>query len=78
MPIYTSHLSASDGISVTGSMEIQGAIMNRTTMGQNGQTERVPADHNAVLYGPMQTTTGSTTVVEEGAVLRIKDIHDEL
>ena len=76
MPIYTSHLSASNGIQVTGSAEVKGLIMNRTTMGDNGQTTTVPADHNAMLYGPMQITTGSTIVIEEGANLKIKDIQD--
>jgi hypothetical protein len=76
MPIYTSHLSSSNGMQVTGSTEIKGILMNKSSMGENGQTERIPADHNALLYGPMQTTTGSITVIEEGANLRIKDIQD--
>ena len=76
MPLSTSHLSSSNGMQVTGSTEIKGILMNKSSMGENGQTERIPADHNALLYGPMQTTTGSITVIEEGANLRIKDIQD--
>tara|TARA_B100000287_G_scaffold374925_1_gene375049 strand:- start:645 stop:839 length:195 start_codon:yes stop_codon:yes gene_type:complete len=61
---------------VTGSAEIKGILMNKSTLGENGHTTRVPADHNAMLYGPMQIATGSTIVIEEGANLKIKDIQD--
>jgi|MDSV01.2.fsa_nt_gb hypothetical protein len=72
MPIYTSHLSSSSGMQVTGSI-MGGITMNNTRVSVDST---IPSNNNALLYGPITVEAGATLTVGSNANLKIKDISD--
>ena len=73
MPIYTSVLSSSVGMTLSGAIEVDGIVMNKANLSKNTP---LPAGHNALLYGPITIATDTTVTIGSTANLKIKDISD--
>jgi len=71
MPVYTSHVTSSGGIQVTGSIEFRGIQSNASTI---TRTTKLPPNHNAALYGPITVSAGQILNIRPDAKLKIEDI----
>lgn len=71
MPVYTSHVTSSGGIQVTGSVEFTGIASNASTI---RRTTKLPPNHNAKLYGPITVAADKVLNIRPDAKLKIEDI----
>ena len=71
--IATGSATMEADLSVTGALSVDGVLSNATTITADAT---IPADYNAVLYGPITVAAGYTITVSDGAKLKIKDFAD--
>ena len=67
MPVFTTELSVADGVKITGISATPSSIAVSTS---------VPANYNAILYGPITIASGVSLTVSANAKLKIKDFAD--
>ena len=71
--LATGSITVESNMHVTGALQLQGIMMNATTI-SNDVT--IPADYNALIYGPITVAAGTTITVSADANFKIKDISD--
>ena len=71
--VATGSATIETGLTVTGALQLQGLMMNATTI-TNDLT--IPGNHNAVIYGPITVAAGKTITVSADGNFKIKDIAD--
>ena len=69
----TGQTTGSADLSVTGALNLNGIMANATTISAD---VTIPADYNAVIYGPITVAAGKTITVSDGANFKIKDFAD--
>ena len=71
--IATGSTTLESNLSVTGALNVLGIVSNATTILAD---VTIPADYNAVIYGPITISAGKSITIGEGAQLKIKDFAD--
>ena len=71
--IATGSATIEANLSVTGALNLNGIMANATTISAD---VTIPADYNAVIYGPITIAAGKTITVSDGANFKIKDFAD--